>query len=572
MTSIITNDTPLHELPVVSLDLETTGLDVRKDRIVQVAVIEVSANKQNTTTIIDSLVDPGIPISPKSTGIHGISNADVAGAPSFFEIKNAIQDAIDNHAVIGHHIGFDLAVLRHESVRANLNWHTPSSLDLALLAAAIAPELPDHSLESVAKWLDVPVSGRHTALGDSQIAAAIFMKLLPVVQAREMHTLGDAKKLASLRNDLIKQELRAGWHQDSWHRTHSGKSEFEEQVSELREIKNAQADQARKDLDDGVPATDIQAHISSINIDLHSSVIDLCIREVVEQYLGEPPVAFEAIIIGSGARYESLLFPDQDNGFILADHADTDSAAIDQWFESAATCMTDTLADIGFYRCPGWVMATNPRWRKSLTDFKQQTSQWIAKARGDDLHYCNIFLDFRSFYGTGELAESLHEFVVEHARNQRFLSRLCEIHKNHTGSLGWFGRIITDPNPGPNHGKIDLKTGGTLPIVTAVRLLSLYYGIRGGTRTTRERIELLNSLGLLDEADKLLAAYSHIVFLLLRQQLEDHRNGTPIGNYLPPQALSKNERAQLIGAFKEIRRICKQVAKTVRKPITPIAN
>ena len=143
MISTIPNDTPLLELPIVSLDLETTGLDVRNERIVQIAVVVVNVRDNDMTTAFDSLIAPGIPIPINSTGIHGISDSDVADAPCFIDINEDLHDAIGNSVIIGHHIGFDLAVLHHESVRAGLSWQAPPSLDLALLAVALEPGLPD---------------------------------------------------------------------------------------------------------------------------------------------------------------------------------------------------------------------------------------------------------------------------------------------------------------------------------------------------------------------------------------------------------------------------------------------
>jgi DNA polymerase III epsilon subunit-like protein len=563
MTLFMSNDTPLLELPIVSLDLETTGLDVVTDRIVQIGMIGVSVGQSELKPVLDSLVNPGIPIPPLSTDIHGITDEDVIGAPPFADISGAITETINTHLVIGHHITYDIAILRHETARTGLDWVEPSSLDLALLAAALEPGLSDHGLDSVADWLSVPISGRHTAMGDSRAVADIFLKLLPLLRQRDVMSLGDARKLLSTREDLLAREQTAGWRTAASRPRESLPNEFRERFRRLREIKNAQVDQVHSDLHDGIPACDIQKRISEINFNLHQEAIGLCVRDELDSGRGGPPVAFEAIMIGSGSRLESLLYPDQDNGFILADVADSDLDAIDRWFEALAKKMTEALAEIGFRYCPGWVMATNPRWRKTLGGFQQQTAEWISVAQGDALHYCNIFLDFKHFHGSGSLANSLREFAVEQARNSRFLSRLYDLHKNHTGALGWFNKIHTDPTPGPNQGKIDLKTAGTLPVVSAIRLLSLHSGVRA--ESTLERIEQLHKLGVLEKAEELLSAYSLIVCFLLRQQVADHQAGLTMGNHIPPNALNGDERSQLVDALKLIHHFCKRVGKIVRQ-------
>lgn len=98
-----------------------------------------------------------------------------------------------------------------------------------------------------------------------------------------------------------------------------------------------------------------------------------------------------------------------------------------------------------------------------------------------------------------------------------------------------------------------------------MRLLSLYHGIQG--QTTAERIDRLQQGGYLDDADRLRAAWSLIIYLLLRQQVSDHRRGAPVGNYLPPNVLSHAERVQLVEAYRSIRQFCQHTAKTVRRAI-----
>lgn len=555
------SDAPLANLPMLSLDLETTGLDVAADRIVQIGAFAMRGAHCDSHPTLDCFVDPGIPISLAATRIHGIVDADVSGAATFSACVDDLEKAIAGRIVVGHHIGFDLAVLRHEAARMKHEWRNPPALDVALIAAALEPGLPDHGMESVAVWLGITIADRHTATGDSRVAAEIFARLLPLLHARDIYTLGAARSLIASRNDLIQQELRAGWCHTPLMPTAHDTCTLQQQLDCWREQKNGQVEEARKDLDDGVTPLEVKARINSTNFSLHRKVLDLCLRESLVQGLGDPPVEFDAIIIGSGGRYESLLYPDQDNGFILADTTDTDFDAVDQWFAGLAEKMVDALATVGFYRCPGWVMATNPRWRKTLGGFKNQLSGWIDSARGDALHYCNIALDFSAFHGAGKLTESLHRFVVEKAASPRFLSRLHNIHKEHRGALGWFGRIHTDPNPGPNQGKIDLKTGGIMPIVTSVRLLALLHGVQ--RQTTIDRIQALSDRGVLEHADEVIAAYNHFVYLLLRQQIDDYQAGVTMGNHVPPQALNQTDRGQLVLALKVTRQFCDRVGKAV---------
>ena len=99
---------------------------------------------------------------------------------------------LDNTVLIGHSIGFDLAVLERECVRANIPWRGRPSLCTRLLSEIVNPALSDFSLDRVAGWLGVEVVERHSALGDATTAARVFQKLVPLLRNRGIRTLGEA--------------------------------------------------------------------------------------------------------------------------------------------------------------------------------------------------------------------------------------------------------------------------------------------------------------------------------------------------------------------------------------------
>ena len=69
--------------------------------------------------------------------------------------------------MIGHSLGYDLAVLERECARAGLAWKSPRALDTGLLARVVEPQLPGYSLEQLAAWLGVEPGERHSAYGDA---------------------------------------------------------------------------------------------------------------------------------------------------------------------------------------------------------------------------------------------------------------------------------------------------------------------------------------------------------------------------------------------------------------------
>lgn len=198
-------------LDVVVLDTETTGLDVRQDRIVQIGAVRLTGGRSGNLQEFERLVAPGVPIPPASARIHGIRDDDVAGSPGFAAVAAELSAFIGDAVVVGHSIHFDLAMLRHEARRHGVVWREPRALDVAFLAAGLDRELVDSSLDSLALRFGVEVSGRHTALGDARATAAVFSALLPHMQAGGIRTLGEAENLSRKSVDLIARQEQAGW-------------------------------------------------------------------------------------------------------------------------------------------------------------------------------------------------------------------------------------------------------------------------------------------------------------------------------------------------------------------------
>lgn len=204
--------TPLAALPVVVLDLETTGLDVRKDRVVQVAAVRMLGVNLLDTPRLEHIVDPGIPIPAKVTRIHGIGDDDVRGAPGFAEIAGTLRALLAGQVVVGHHIGFDLALLRHEAARAELPWHDPPEvLDIAQLMGALDPTLPDFGLDTLAAQLGLIIEGHHTAMGDCLGIARIWSMLIGILRDADIRTLGEALSHAARCDDLVMRQTQMGW-------------------------------------------------------------------------------------------------------------------------------------------------------------------------------------------------------------------------------------------------------------------------------------------------------------------------------------------------------------------------
>lgn len=206
------NHTPLIALPVLALDLETTGLTVHSDRIIQMAAIAMHCDKLLDSPRLDELINPGIAIPAESSNIHGIVDADVKSAPDFAQIADKLKPLLSGRVVVGHNIGFDIAILRHEYARAGLVWHEPTVIDIGQLLGALRPSLPDLGLETVTSYLGVKIEHRHSAMGDCLAAAEAWARLVPLLRDNDIRTLGEALSLANRRQDLVLRQAQAGWH------------------------------------------------------------------------------------------------------------------------------------------------------------------------------------------------------------------------------------------------------------------------------------------------------------------------------------------------------------------------
>ncbi len=203
--------TPLIALEAVAIDTETTGLDPASARIVEAAAVRLAGGRIDEKSAYRSLVNPGEPIPAASTRIHNIGDAAVASAPAFKAMWPELSAMIGGEIVIGHTLGFDLAVLKRECERAGLPWQRPRTLDTRLLAQVAEPNLGGYTLDHLAAWLGVDIAGRHSALADAIMTAKIFLALLPKLREGGIRTLAEAEQACLALTKVLEDHHRAGW-------------------------------------------------------------------------------------------------------------------------------------------------------------------------------------------------------------------------------------------------------------------------------------------------------------------------------------------------------------------------
>ncbi|MCW8827765.1 MAG: DUF294 nucleotidyltransferase-like domain-containing protein [Gammaproteobacteria bacterium] len=271
---------------------------------------------------------------------------------------------------------------------------------------------------------------------------------------------------------------------------------------------------------------------------------------LAEEKLGSPPVPYVWLVCGSQARREQTAFSDQDNALLIDDALQPEH---ESWFAELARFVSDGLARCGFEYCPGEVMATNPKWRQPLREWRRYFSQWINSPEPMALMHSSIFFDMRPLHGEEALYTPLRDEVLAQCRENRiFLHYMAANALKHRPPLGFFRQFVL-VHDGEHDDSLDLKHRGVIPVVDLARVFALSAALP--QLNTQERLRAAEQAGALsrDGAEDLLHALEFIATLRARHQAEQQLAGEALDNYVRPETLSRLERTQLKDAFAAIR-------------------
>ncbi|QIM22562.1 cyclic nucleotide-binding/CBS domain-containing protein [Phycicoccus sp. HDW14] len=274
------------------------------------------------------------------------------------------------------------------------------------------------------------------------------------------------------------------------------------------------------------------------------------IIRLAEDVLGPPPVPYCWMALGSRARLEQALATDQDHAMVIDDAVDEDGLA---WFEDLAEWVTDGLVRCGYPRCTGDVMATNPRWRHPLSQWRRELSSWFAAPTPDAVLHSSIVFDMRPVHGDESLYTALQQHVLRTAPGARtFLTHLARQAASHEPPLGFFRGFVLE-KAGEHEATLDIKRGGLLPVVELARVHALANGLP--EVNTRARIEAARAAGVLGDelAGDLRDAFEFLGYVRLRHQSARVRAGLPTDNFVSPDDLSSFEKRHLREAFAIVR-------------------
>lgn len=176
------------DAPIVVLDFETTGLNTSQDRIIEIGAVKLQDGQVQDT--FSQMVNPGFPLPPKIIEITGIADHMLMDAPNAQEALPKLLAFIGDCPLAAHNASFDLAILKSEMDRLNLEQRF-TQIDTLFFAQKLYPELKRFRLGAVCKHLGVSLKNAHRAVYDATATAQILAKMLEEAKARGATTLDE---------------------------------------------------------------------------------------------------------------------------------------------------------------------------------------------------------------------------------------------------------------------------------------------------------------------------------------------------------------------------------------------
>lgn len=163
---------PLH---YIAVDLETTGLDPKRDKIIEIGAIHVSDGKEIAQ--FHTMVNPRRQIEARITELTGITDDMVEDAPDIGDIIGGFSDFCGELPLLGHHVIFDYSFLKRAAVNHKLDFER-NGIDTLKLCRTFMPQEERKNLEAACTFFRIEREGAHRALGDARDAHMLFQTLV----------------------------------------------------------------------------------------------------------------------------------------------------------------------------------------------------------------------------------------------------------------------------------------------------------------------------------------------------------------------------------------------------------
>jgi len=185
--------------PFVVLDIETTGLNPKRDEITEIGAVKIVGRE-----IVDTFscfVNPGVPIPRDIVKLTGITDEMVKDAPAIEEVLPRLLEFFGDAVLVAHNAPFDLGFIKEKCRRIGARISNPI-LDTLSLARELFKDIKRHSLDAVAQHLNIPQQRHHRALDDARTAAYILIHMLDILEEKGASRLCHINTLFSHTSNL----------------------------------------------------------------------------------------------------------------------------------------------------------------------------------------------------------------------------------------------------------------------------------------------------------------------------------------------------------------------------------
>jgi signal-transduction protein with cAMP-binding, CBS, and nucleotidyltransferase domain len=306
--------------------------------------------------------------------------------------------------------------------------------------------------------------------------------------------------------------------------------------------------------DSGAHARNITRIITTISDTVLERLVDMAIEKI-----GEPPVRFAFISVGSEGRGEQTLVTDQDNAIIFEDVDESTAAQVHDYFHRFATMICTWLDEVGYQFCKGEIMAMTPKWCQPISVWKSYFTGWIGKSTPEDLMEVAIFFDFRCLYGDQRFTSELHEHIRSRAQNQKaFLYQMAQNTLLFKVPLDFFGNLSVES--GGEHADTFNIKHVIAQIVGFARIYAIFYGLE--ITNTLQRINRLLETDVLkpDVHQEIVESYNYLMQLRFRHQIKRIDEGLEPDNHVHIKEISHMEKELLEKILANINQLRKRLS------------
>jgi CBS domain-containing protein len=295
--------------------------------------------------------------------------------------------------------------------------------------------------------------------------------------------------------------------------------------AEIKKLRDEEMNKAARD----------HVQLNHLHDRIMHKVINTAIFQIEEKY-GPCPTPFSFIVMGSAGRFEQAIWSDQDHGIIYRDC----TQIAQQYFLKLGKEISEGLFQTGYAYCDGDVMASNPLWCQSLSEWQQQLTNWMQESSWESIRHLLIFIDGRSLYGENSFINELKMMVYHTIQTNLMLPRIIENTLHFKKGLGVLGQFLVETH-GLHTGSLNLKEKVLFPYVNAIRLFAIKENIF--ETSTLSRLDCLPD-STLSTSEKAIIEQNFMMILNLRLSSGNHTDYES-GHFLATEKLTSTEKKVL---------------------------